>query len=64
MDEDKTDLTILYKLGFMEFLLETDPEIKQRFISFIIAYQAQELDKIIVLNEARRILNDANNSNS
>jgi len=62
--QNEPDPQIAYKLGFMDYLLETDPEILQKYTSFVLAFQDAQLDMIAVLMEARDLVDPNKNKNN
>ena len=62
--QKEPDPQIAYKLGFMDYLLETDPEIAQKYARFVLAFQDAQLDMIAVLMEARDLVDPNKNKNN
>lgn len=59
-EETPESLEIAYKLGFMDFLLETDSEIRQKFFSYLLAYRAEQIEMFTTLFQAQELINKKN----
>lgn len=62
--QSEPDPQLAYKIGFINYLLETDPEILQKYTRFVLAYQDAQLDMIAVLMEARDLIDPNKNKNN
>ncbi len=60
----KEDKDLCYRLGFMEYLLQTNPDIAEQFALFTQLFDDAEKAQNALLAEAEKIINDTNNSDS